>query len=150
MVHDRASRRRRCVWTSILIHAIATTRGRDSTGTAAAAVPSTPRDRDHDRDDPRDVFMRDLDLPGGLEREIVRDRDREYTFCGSETRTLSILGAFRVVCARDLRGHDDRPLDPRDGDLQHLREQGLVRTVPMARGPAHRARCRCDRSGERR
>src|SRR6266849_5719669 len=30
--------------------------------------------------DPRDVFMRDLDLPRGHEREIVHDaRDREYT-----------------------------------------------------------------------
>ena len=32
---------------------------------------------------PRDVFTRDLDLPRGREREIVRDRDREYTLRGS-------------------------------------------------------------------
>ena len=60
------------------------------------------RDRDsRDRDgglDPRDVFMRDLDLPRGPDREIVHDaRDREYTLRGSETRTLSTVGAFRVV-----------------------------------------------------
>ena len=40
------------------------------------------RDRDHDRDrvrDPRDVFVEGLDLPHGLEREIVLDeRDRTY------------------------------------------------------------------------
>ena len=60
-----------------------------------------PRDRDYDarwpdrdrdarkRDvDPRDVFTRALHLPRGLEREIVRDRDREYTLRGSESRTL--------------------------------------------------------------
>lgn len=85
------------------------------------------RDRDsRDRDiDPRDVFMRDLNLPRGLEREIVRDRDREYTLRGSESRSLSAVGAFRVVSARDLRDRD-RPADPRSGDLRHLREQGLI------------------------
>ena len=45
---------------------------------------SDPRERDddtRDRDpvDPRDVFVNKLDLPRGLERELVRDRDREYT-----------------------------------------------------------------------
>src|SRR5438128_198975 len=56
------------------------------------------RDRDPRDLDPRDVFMRDVDLPRGREREIVPDpRDREYTLRGSETRTLSTVGAFRVV-----------------------------------------------------
>jgi DNA-binding MarR family transcriptional regulator len=91
------------------------------------------RDRDsRDRNDgldPRDVFMRDLDLPRGADREIVHDaRDREYTLRGSETRTLSTVGAFRVVSARDLRDHSERPADPRSGDLRHLREEGLIRT----------------------
>jgi hypothetical protein len=46
---------------------------------------SDPRDRD-----PREVFMRNLTLPRGREREIVFDaRDRTYTLRGSETRTLS-------------------------------------------------------------
>ena len=84
------------------------------------------RDRAVDR---RDVFMRDLHLPRGREREIAHDaRDREYTLRGSETRTLSTVGAFRVVSARDLRDHDGRSADPRSGDLRHLREQGLIRT----------------------
>jgi hypothetical protein len=61
----------------------------------------------------RDVFTRDLNLPRGLEREIVRDRDHEYTLRGSETRTLATVGAFRVVSSRDLRDQYDRPLDPR-------------------------------------
>src|SRR4051812_37932505 len=68
---------------------------------------SDPRDRE-----PRDVFMRDLNLPRGREREIVYDaRDRQYTLRGSETRTLSTVGAFRVVSARELRDHSGRPAD---------------------------------------
>src|SRR6266852_9312514 len=79
------------------------------------------RDRDPRSFDPRDVFMRELDLPRGPERETVHDaRDREYTLRGSETRTLSTVGAFRVVSARDLSDHHDRPADPRLGDLRHL------------------------------
>jgi hypothetical protein len=87
--------------------------------------------RDRDPVDPRDAFVDKLDLPRGLEREPVRDRDREYTLRGSESRTLSLVGSFRVMSSRDLRDHDGRPLDPRRGDLRHLREQGLVRTIPI-------------------
>jgi hypothetical protein len=87
------------------------------------------------RADPRDVFTRDLDLPHGADREIVRDRDREYTLRGSETRTLSTVGAFRVVLASRLRDDSGRPADPRSGDLRNLREQGLVETVRI---PGHR------------
>jgi len=87
-----------------------------------------PREREHDVGglDPRDVFMRDLDLPRGLERELVHDRDRDYTLNGSESRTLSTVGAFRVVSERDLR-------DPRDEgfDVRHLEDQGLVQRVPL-------------------
>jgi len=93
---------------------------------------STDRDRERGPDrsfDPREPFTRDLNLPRGIEREVVRDRDYEYTLRGSETRTLATVGAFRVVSSRDLRDHRDRPLDPRTGDLRHLREQGLVETV---------------------
>src|SRR5262252_9717477 len=86
------------------------------------------RDRGYD---PREAFTRDLNLPRGLEREMVRDRDREYTLRGSETRTLATVGAFRVVSSRDLRDQHDRPLDPRSSDLRHLREQRLVETVRL-------------------
>jgi len=95
------------------------------------------RDRDargHDPRDrhPRDVFMRDLNLPRGREREMVHDpREREYTLRGSETRTLSTVGAFRVVPARDLRDHSGREADSRSGDLRHLREQRLIETVRL-------------------
>ena len=87
---------------------------------------------------PQEAFSRHLDLPRGLEREIVRDRDREYTLRGSETRTLATVGAFRVVSSRDLRDTRDRPLSPRSGDLRHLREQGLVETVRVP-GSRHHA-----------
>jgi hypothetical protein len=86
-----------------------------------------PRDRNDERNlDPRDVFLRDLDLPRGSERELVHDRDRDYTLSGAESRTLATVGAFRVVSERDL-------LDPReDGfDLRHLESQGLVQRVPL-------------------
>ncbi len=87
--------------------------------------------------DPREPFTRDLNLPRGLERELVRDRDHEYTLRGSETRTLATVGAFRMVSSRDLRDHQDRPLDPRSGDLRHLREQRLVETVRVPGSREH-------------
>src|SRR5262249_51042550 len=88
------------------------------------------RERDSGRHDPRDVFMRDLELPRGRERETVYDaRGREYKLGGSETRTLSTVGAFRVVPASDLRDDMNRPADPRRRDLRHLRGQGLIDTV---------------------
>jgi DNA-binding MarR family transcriptional regulator len=90
------------------------------------------RDRDPRPRDPRDAFMQHLHLPRGLERERVHDaRERVYTLRGSETRTLSTVGAFRVVPARDLRDHSGREADPRSGDLRHLREQELISTVRL-------------------
>jgi len=89
---------------------------------------------DHGRTDPRDVFADRLDLPRGPERERVHVRIRTYELRGSEVRTLATVGAFRVVPASDLRGHDGRPADPRKGDLPHLRDVGLVRTMPYVVG----------------
>src|SRR5437762_13530257 len=94
-----------------------------------------PRWADRDRDgcqrdrEARDAFTRHVRLPRGRERELVRDRDREYTLRGSESRTHATVGAVRVVSRRDLRDHNDRPADPRSGDLRHLREEGLIETV---------------------
>ena len=95
---------------------------------------SASRERDHDaRDrgddrvfDPRDVFVRDLDLPRGPDRELVRDRDRDYSLNGSDSRTLTTIGAFRVVSERDLR--DSRDL--RD-NLRSLERQGLIERVSL-------------------
>ena len=106
-----------------------------------------PRERDNGRDlsrggtdrrereqvDPRDVFMDHVDLPRGLDREHVHHRDHDYTLRGSETRTLATVGAFRVVAASDLRDKFDESLDPRQGELWHLRESGLVHTVQLYR-----------------
>jgi len=100
-----------------------------------------------------------------LERQLVRDRDREHTLRGSESRTLATVGAFRVVSSRDLPDHTSRPTDPRSGDLRHLRRAGprdAVRRGLRAEGvrdvrghgvrawprdEAHQAGCTC-RSGE--
>jgi hypothetical protein len=89
---------------------------------------SNPRERE--RLDPRDVFTRDLELPRGHERERVWARDSDVTLRASEVRTLATVGAFRVVPAGDLRDGQDRPLDPNRGDLRHLRDSGLVETIP--------------------
>ena len=89
---------------------------------------STPREREPL--DPRDVFTRDLELPRGPERERVWARDSDVRLRGSEARTLATVGAFRVVPAGDLRDGQDRPLDPNRGDLRHLRDSGLVETIP--------------------
>jgi hypothetical protein len=86
--------------------------------------------RDREQADPREVFMSQVDLPRGLERVRVHERDHEYLLRGSESRTLTTVGAFRVVPAGDLRDSQDRPLDPRRGDIYHLRQSGLVQTIP--------------------
>ena len=68
-----------------------------------------PRERDEhscdrevrarERWDPRDVFLRELELPRGHERQRVFDDEREYALRGSETR--SGTGALVVdQCAK--------------------------------------------------
>lgn len=89
--------------------------------------------RGRERADPRDVFAEHVDLPRGQEREHVPWHGHDYTLRGSESRTLGTVGAFRVVPATDLRDASDRPLDPRHGELWHLRDQGLVKTMPLDR-----------------
>lgn len=91
------------------------------------------RDREDDRGsiDPCDVFSRDLDLPRGPERDLVRDRDHDYRLNGSETRALSTVGSFRIVPESDLRDPSDATRDVRDRDLCHLERQGLIQRVPV-------------------
>src|SRR5436190_2190714 len=95
-----------------------------------------PRDREDDlRDHHRDREDRRYDNDGAHDHRpralehVHEAREREYTLRESETRSLSIVGSFRVVPAHDLRDYLDRPADPRNGDLRHLREQGLIDTV---------------------
>jgi hypothetical protein len=92
---------------------------------------SKPRERE--RLDTRDVFTRDLQLLRGPERERVWARDSDVRLRGSEVRSLATVGAFRVVPAGDLRDGQNRPLDPHRGDLRHLRDSGLVETIPARR-----------------
>ena len=77
------------------------------------------------------------DLPRGLERERVHvhAHGEDYQLRGSEVRALATIGAFRVVAADDLRDDRGRPADVRHGDLERLRNAGLIRTVaPLDRG----------------
>jgi len=113
----------------------------DERGSRARALAGTDRDlsrggrgasdsRDRERLDPREAFMSHVDLPRGPERVRVRERDHEYLLRGSESRALTTVGAFRVVPAGDILDRQGRPLDPRRGDLYHLRQSGLVQTIP--------------------
>src|SRR6516164_4711533 len=87
------------------------------------------RDRHVDRDrsmDPSEFLARDLDLPHG--------RDHDYALRGSEVRALAAIGAFRVVAADDVRDDEGHSGDLRVGDLRHLKDAGLVRSVaPLVR-----------------
>ena len=47
--------------------------------------PRVYGERDRDDHDPRDAMMRDLDLRGGEERELVVDRDRVYELNGEDS-----------------------------------------------------------------
>jgi hypothetical protein len=89
-------------------------------GRVGADVDRLPPERDY-----RDVFVRDLALPQGPDRERIRHRGREYDLRGSETRLLTTVGALRVVNAADLRetGQSARSAER---DVERLREAGLV------------------------
>jgi hypothetical protein len=93
--------------------------------------------RDRDRDgpephhDPRDVFRDGLELPRGVEREIVLDGDHRYELNGDDSRTLATVGAFRVVAERDLSDARGDSGETREPDLRHLRDEGLTRFVSL-------------------
>jgi hypothetical protein len=88
------------------------------------------RDSRERGDDPRDALLNDLDLPRGLERELVLDRDRVYELNAEDSRMLGAVGAFRVVPECDLDSRDDA-LDCRNDSLEHLIDEGLIRTVSL-------------------
>src|SRR5262249_3062503 len=86
--------------------------------------------------DPADALTRALDLPRGREREHVHvhGHDQDYELRGSEVRALAAIGAFRVVAADDLRDDAGRAGDTRHGDLERLKDAGLIRAVaPLER-----------------
>ena len=91
--------------------------------------------------------------PRGEEREVVHDaRGREYTLRGSESRTVSTAGAFRVVPSRELWDHDGRRADaarrpptsarPRTGETVRVPGQCDVAVTLTDRGGALEARRR--------
>ena len=83
----------------------------DGTNELDRDIYRTSRERD---DDSRDALLNDLDLPRGLERELVLDRDRVYDLNGEDSRVLAAAGAFRIVPERDLDSRDDDALDCRN------------------------------------
>jgi hypothetical protein len=80
-------------------------------------------ERDRDDHDPRDSLIHDLDLPRGEERELVIDRKRVYELNGEDSRTLAVVGTFRVVPEQDLDTDHDT--------LRHLRDEGLFESVDL-------------------
>jgi hypothetical protein len=107
-------------------------RNRGSRGGGSSSAEHDP--------EPRNVFVRELDLPDGRERELVRDRKRGFDINGDESRALATIGAFRVVCEEDL----SRCFERADGDnrsvhdkLEHLRESGLIQSSPLDERDRH-------------
>jgi DNA-binding PadR family transcriptional regulator len=90
---------------------------------------TSDRDRNDERD-ARDVFTKDLDLPRGRQRELVRERERVYELNGTESRMLATVGAFRVLSESDLRDARAESQDIRRS-LRHLESEGLIRTSPL-------------------
>ena len=86
--HTRATTRsgvRPCSTDSILVPTTDVTVEKVVSETSAVAAVRSERSR---QDNSRDVFTRDLDLPRGHERELVRARDRVYEINGTESRML--------------------------------------------------------------
>jgi len=90
------------------------------------------RDRDQRDHDPRVAFLEGLELPRGIERELVQDeREHLYELNREDSRMLATIGAFRVVAERDLEVVHDTEGDPRNDTLEHLRDEGLIRFVDV-------------------
>ena len=84
--------------------------------------------------EPRDVAMRQLDMPRGSSRERVRFEAREYHLSRGDARVLASAGAFRIVPAHTLRAPDGRTPTRPARHVERLRDQGLVKTVPYVVG----------------
>lgn len=78
--------------------------------------------------DVRDALTQQLDLPRGETRTRIDAGVRQYDLRGAEVRTLAVVGAFRVADVRDV---SPRPAGDRwHGDVEHLRQEGLIRLTP--------------------
>ena len=94
---------------------------------------SRERKRDERVIDLHEVFLRDLELPRGPERESVEG----FKLRGSEARTLAVVGAFRAVPKEDLERATSTARTLSE-DVRRLREAGLVATQRYVAG---RDRC---------
>jgi hypothetical protein len=74
------------------------------------------------------VFTKDLDLPLGHRRELVRNRERVYEINGAESRALATIGAFRVIAESHLSDPRDERLSSRE-TLKHLEREGLIQSA---------------------
>ena len=107
-------------------------RERGDSGDRSRGSRGGPSERDrNDESDTRDVFTKDLDLPRGHKRELVRERDRVYEINGAESRMLATVGAFRVLSKSDLHEPRDQSQDIRRS-LRHLENEGLIRISPLS------------------
>jgi hypothetical protein len=80
--------------------------------TQTTEIGDIERDRESRHHDPRDAFDEGLELPRGVERELVQDdREQLYELNCEDGRTLATIGAFRVVAERDLEAVGDRDAD---------------------------------------
>lgn len=110
------------------------TEDRDRTNSGDRSRGSRGGTSERDRNDERDrgdVFTKDLDLPRGRQRELVRERDRVYEINGAESRILATVGAFRVVSENDLLDPRNDSQETRRG-LCHLESDGLIRRSPLS------------------
>lgn len=81
-----------------------------------------------------DPISRGLDLPRGPHREKLRVRGRDYELSGNDVRVMTRVGAFRVVPANELRPSNPRTPTRPARDLERLRENDLVKTMPYVVG----------------
>jgi DNA-binding MarR family transcriptional regulator len=84
-------------------------------------------------DEDRHSFSRQLDLPQGRERELVRHRGRSYEVNGPEAEALARIGPFRVVHAEDLWDLFDSDAGGRlvRAAVRHLQDSGLLERLPL-------------------
>src|SRR5437762_5170245 len=85
--------------------------------------------RGRDSLDPRDVFREGLDLPRGRERERVFLDGDTFELRGSEVRTLSTIGAFRVVAVDERLEDRKRAGDLWHGEIERLQTAALIRAI---------------------
>lgn len=77
---------------------------RERSGLDRARCGRAGTDRPGIADGETRIFSRDVDLPLGDERQLVRVRDRDYHLDERDVEALATVGAFRVVDAEDLPG----------------------------------------------